>query len=52
MLLPLVLASFLKQVLVDRDGLRMPAVRETIRRKIGEVYKDMDVSLETFPDGG
>lgn len=45
------LGACVAQVLCDRDGLRMPAVRDTIRRKIGEVYKDMDVSLETFPDG-
>eukprot|EP00850_Spirogloea_muscicola_P003197 SM000013S26366 [mRNA] locus=s13:76851:79958:+ [translate_table: standard] len=38
-----------RQMMCDLTGTRFPAVRETLRRKIGSVYKDMDLTLETFP---
>lgn len=41
----------LPQVLCDASGKRLPAIRENIRRKIGEVYKDLDITLETYPPG-
>jgi hypothetical protein len=36
-------------VLCDRAGTRMPAVRATIERNIGAVYKGLDTTLECFP---
>ncbi|GAQ82624.1 hypothetical protein KFL_001180030 [Klebsormidium nitens] len=39
-------------VLCDASGKRLPAIRENIRRKIGEVYKDLDTTLETHPPDG
>ncbi|KXZ54719.1 hypothetical protein GPECTOR_4g787 [Gonium pectorale] len=37
-------------VLCDMYGTRMPAVRDTVRRKIGEVYDGLDTTLECFPE--
>ncbi|CAI5536741.1 unnamed protein product, partial [Closterium sp. Naga37s-1] len=36
-------------VLCDRSGQHFPAIRETLQRKIADVYRDMDVTLETYP---
>jgi hypothetical protein len=36
-------------VLCDRAGTRMPAVRENMQKKIGEVYKGLDISIDCFP---
>ncbi|GJP55349.1 hypothetical protein CLOM_g14320 [Closterium sp. NIES-68] len=36
-------------VLCDRSGRHFPAVRDTIKRKIQDVYRDMDVTIETHP---
>ena len=36
-------------VLVDAVGTRMPTVRDTMRAKIEEAYKDMDVRMTTLP---
>ena len=36
-------------VLVDAVGTRMPTVRDTMRAKIAEAYKDMDVRMTTLP---
>jgi hypothetical protein len=36
-------------VLCDRSGTRMPAVRENMQKKIGEVYKGLDLTLDCFP---
>ena len=38
-----------KMVLVDAVGERMPAVRDTMARKIGAAYKDMDLTMTTLP---
>ncbi|CAI7846018.1 unnamed protein product [Closterium sp. NIES-53] len=38
-------------VLCDRSGRHFPAIRETLQRKIADVYRDMDVTLETYPPG-
>ncbi|CAI5948541.1 unnamed protein product [Closterium sp. NIES-64] len=36
-------------LLCDRSGRHFPAIRETLQRKIADVYRDMDVTLETYP---
>ena len=36
-------------VLCDICGTKLPAVRQTLKDKIADVYKDMDISLECFP---
>jgi D-galacturonate reductase len=36
--------------LCDIDGNRLPQARELMKKSIGEVYKEMDTSLECFPD--
>ena len=36
-------------VLCDRSGTRMPAVRENMQKKIGEVYKGLDLTIDCFP---
>jgi D-galacturonate reductase len=36
-------------VLCDAVGTRMPAVRRTMATKIGEVYKNMDLTMTTLP---
>ena len=38
-----------KMVLVDAVGERMPAVRDTMARKICAAYKDMDLTMTTLP---
>ncbi len=38
-----------RMVLCDRSGSRMPAVRETMQKKIGDTYKGMDLTIECFP---
>ena len=38
-----------EMVLCDAVGTRMPAVRETMQRKIGDVYNDMDLTMTTLP---
>lgn len=37
-------------VLCDMYGSRMPAVRQTVRAKIADVYKGLDTSLECYPE--
>ena len=37
-------------VLCDICGTKLPAVRQTLKSKIGDVYKGMDISLDCFPD--
>ena len=37
-------------VLCDVSGARVRAARETMARKIGAVYKDMDLTMTTLPD--
>ena len=37
-------------VLCDRCGIQLPKVRETLQRKIGDVYHGLDLTLECFPD--
>eukprot|EP00271_Cylindrocystis_brebissonii_P003773 TRINITY_DN15026_c0_g1_i1.p1 TRINITY_DN15026_c0_g1~~TRINITY_DN15026_c0_g1_i1.p1 ORF type:complete len:406 (-),score=60.89 TRINITY_DN15026_c0_g1_i1:204-1421(-) len=39
-------------VMCDVSGLNFPAVRANLQNKIGRVYKDMDLTLETFPPDG
>mmetsp|Transcript_39454 Transcript_39454/g.111807 ORF Transcript_39454/g.111807 Transcript_39454/m.111807 type:complete len:273 (-) Transcript_39454:1025-1843(-) len=36
-------------VLCDICGTKLPKVRETLKRKIGDVYTDMDITVECFP---
>ncbi|GAX83835.1 hypothetical protein CEUSTIGMA_g11259.t1 [Chlamydomonas eustigma] len=36
-------------LLCDICGIKLPEVRHTIKSKIGDVYRGMDVSLECFP---
>ncbi|CAI5531861.1 unnamed protein product [Closterium sp. Naga37s-1] len=36
-------------LLCDRSGRHFPAIRDTLKRKIADVYRDMDVTLETYP---
>lgn len=36
-------------MLCDAVGTRMPAARATMKEKIGDVYRDMDLTLECFP---
>ena len=36
-------------VLCDICGTKLPAARQTLKTKIADVYKGMDVSLECFP---
>ena len=36
-------------VLADICGTKLPDVRKTLQTKIGDVYRDMDISLECFP---
>ncbi|CAI5470576.1 unnamed protein product [Closterium sp. Yama58-4] len=36
-------------LLCDRSGRHFPAIRETLKRKIADVYRDMDVTVETYP---
>lgn len=36
--------------LCDICGTKLPAVRETLKRKIADIYVDMDISLECFPE--
>lgn len=36
-------------MLCDICGTKLPDVRSTMRRKIGDVYKDMDLTVECFP---
>jgi D-galacturonate reductase len=36
--------------LCDAVGTRMPAVRQTMAEKIGKAYKDMDLTMRTFPE--
>mmetsp|Transcript_19642 Transcript_19642/g.37483 ORF Transcript_19642/g.37483 Transcript_19642/m.37483 type:complete len:420 (+) Transcript_19642:122-1381(+) len=36
-------------VLCDACGTKMPVVRETMQKKIGDVYKDMDMTMKTLP---
>ena len=38
-----------KMVLVDAVGERMPTVRDTMAKKIGAAYKDMDLTMTTLP---
>ena len=38
-----------EMVLCDAVGTRMPVVRETMKRKIGDVYKNMDLTMATLP---
>ena len=38
-----------EMVLCDAVGTRMPVVRETMKRKIGDVYKKMDLTMATLP---
>ena len=37
-------------VLCDVSGARVQAARETMARKIGAVYKDMDLTMTTLPE--
>ncbi len=37
-------------VLCDMYGSRMPAVRQTVRAKIADVYKGLDTTLECYPE--
>ena len=37
-------------VLCDICGTKLPAVRATLKSKIGDVYKGMEISLDCFPD--
>lgn len=38
-----------EMVLCDAVGVRMPVVRDTMAQKIGSAYKDMDLTMKTFP---
>ena len=37
-------------VLCDHSGWNFPAIRATLQTKIANVYKGMDVSVETVPE--
>lgn len=36
-------------VMCDAGGSRFPAIRQTLKTKIADEYRDMDITLETFP---
>lgn len=38
-----------RMVLCDACGTKLPAVRQTLQSKIGDLYRGMDITLECFP---